>query len=308
MQPTPEALHTAQILEDRGTCAVTVRNGSAVLRGDCLSQSDYQAHLIVDGRVLVGNKVELLLHPSGGDSLQAIGRVESAPPQPVRGGRYELLVELFSAPTLVSDDEPTRVARFPQPSARANTFDPPDLCAGDYVVDDAVRKLSSNLSALTGGGALTLDPADVPSLSPVPGAGRTRTGAFLHVDPETDDVVALVRYRRPETFVRAYEDELQHQRVFLCVGRHQDDGTPVLLRFRLPRQTVAYTAMGVVDSSAERGALPDGREGFWVRLKSMPRVTENAFDTVYAATVPDRAAARRGARGFLSWLGLRRSA
>jgi len=310
------------LIEDRGGCGVTLRNGSAVLRGDCLSYNEFQAHLIIDGRVLEQAKVDLVLQPPGSFPLEATGRVTSAPPQPVRGGRYELLIELLRPPVEVSEDEPTRVSSAPQPpTGRASTFDPPNLSQegasngrDDYVVEDAVRKLSSNLSSiagtLPGGAALDLDGLDRiddgPALSPVPGAGRTRTGAFIQNDP-VDGIVAFVRYRRPETFVRAFEEQLQHRCVFLCVALDAEEGAPVRLRFRLPRQTVAYTARGVIDSTAERGEVPPGREGYWVRLETAPKVTTNAFETAYAVGAPDRAASRHTG-GFLSWLGLRRSA
>lgn len=283
-------------------CGVTIKHPrGGVLGGTAIEHDDRQARVVVQGRVVEGTRVEVTLRPpEGAPRLRAVAVVREAPPTPVRGNRYELLLEFARAPEPLLGE------------AQDGTRD-----SGEYTVGNFVREVSQEMdvSALreaAEGGRKPIgnipgaaEPATAsPSVDQEDSGGspfRARTGAFLQVDPEFHGgMLAHVRYRRPDTFVYAWRTQLSRDRVWLSSTSAAAAGTTVRVMFLMPRQPTAFRASGsVVDEPPPEEAL--GVPGVWVKLDKLPTVTRSAFDSAIAMFAPEQAKRRRGG-GFLSRL------
>ena len=268
--PQPELL-------DDDTCSATIRHRGAVIHGTCLHYDDLSARIMAMGRVSEGTRVDLTLVPGDGLSrLEAAGVVRHAPPHPARGDRYEVLVELFTPPKLAGmAGEPEPEPR-PEPKPRPAKAD-----TGEYRVDRHVRSVSSLMQAVQRSALLHTSP----ERSSRPDV-RAMTGAHLAPDPnQADALVAFIRYRRPETFLRVYEEEISQRTLELSVKTAHPSGTPVRLRFRLPRQTVTYAA--TVKIARKQDGTAEGR--LRVRLDRLPPDMRRALETAFAMFAPGQA-------------------
>ncbi len=344
---------TPDIVGQTDTCTVTLRHAGAVIRGSCLSYNELQAHLVVEGRVSEGTRTHLLLEPGDtGQPLEAMARVASAPPQPVRGGRWEVVVELLSPPAPAAPDtvpiqqdadpwgtpggdpwapptatvQPSAPPEMPsfgteaadplpwEPPGAADEFSPPDLGFdamvpddGDFVVGEHVRQVSTKIQmpvppATPSADALQAapEPAPAPPARPVPDPRRLQTGAYIQEPTDDSDEAGIfVRYRRPESFVAAYEEHISKDWLYVATKRPLPDGSPVRIRFRLPRQTITYGATGTVDAAGPRQEEESSREGMWLHLDQLPAETRAAFESAFAAHAPGRSVRKRN--GFFSF-------